>query len=87
MSYTPGDVLTVLPVLGGLPAIFIAAESLGLTTARSGTAGIFGADALDLLKQPCAQVPSIGPWGLRGLAGLLLAIPLSIEWLRRLRKA
>jgi hypothetical protein len=51
-----GDILTVpgpIPPLN--PAIFIAAEVLGLGTARSGTAGPFGPDDLDALDVPPDQ--------------------------------
>jgi hypothetical protein len=83
----PGDILGLPTAAGAPPSLFIAAEALGLATARSGTAGPFGADDLDALdlKEP-ARVPSIGAWGLRGLAGLILAIPFAIAWLRRSRR-
>lgn len=53
----PGDIL-MPPVTGGLspfPAIFIAAENLGLATVRSGTALLHGdeLDALEVTDPPC----------------------------------
>jgi hypothetical protein len=74
----PGDVLT-LPTAPGLPpSLFIAAEVMGLGTARSLTAGPFGADdvdALDLLYAPSPPVPMIGSWGLGALAVLMFGAP------------
>jgi hypothetical protein len=59
-----GDVLTVPAFVGGFPALFIAAESLGLATIRSGAAGPFGSDDLDALD--VKLVPE--PGGLTALA-------------------
>ncbi len=82
----PGDVLTVPFVAGGLPAIFIAAESLGLTTARGGTAGPFGADeldALDLLPVP-VYVPVGGIAITIATSGALLSLGFgALTWSRR----
>jgi hypothetical protein len=79
----PGDVLT-LPTAPGLPpALFIAAEVMGLGTARSLTAGPFGSDdvdALDLLAS--APVPMLGSWGTAGLALLMFGAPLLAARLR-----
>ncbi len=50
----PGDIL-IPPVVGGLspfPGIFIAAENLGLVTARFGVLPPDDLDALDVLRQP-----------------------------------
>jgi hypothetical protein len=80
-----GDVLT-LPTAAGLPpAIFIPAETLGLGTLRTGTAGPFGfgddLDALDILpEQPPVPLP---PWAPAALAGLLPATALAAAGLRR----
>ena len=47
-----GDILMAPAAPGMTPGIFIAAEALGLATARSGAAGQFGADDLDALAVP-----------------------------------
>ena len=66
-----GDILT-LPFAPGLPpAIFIAAEALGLGTLRSGTAGPFGADDLDALDILAVPEPGAGLLVGIGLATLL----------------
>lgn len=86
----PGDVLTVPAGPPGTPAIFIAAEAMGLGTARSATAGPFGpddVDALDVIEYLFAPpVPSLGPWGLGALAAVLAAGPLLGLRLRRRRR-
>ena len=51
MPIEEGDIL-MPPAAPGPPALFIAAEALGLGTARSGTAGPFGPDDVDAIDVP-----------------------------------
>ena len=75
MPIEPGDVLTVPTGAGLPPALFIAAEVMGLGTARSGTAGPFGPDELDALDVlPTTPVPALAVWGLVVVAGLFLGL-------------
>lgn len=74
-----GDVLMPPAVAGTPPAIFIAAEALGLATLRSGTAGPFGADdldALDIIGSSPPVVPVLGPWAWVALGALLVTMTL-----------
>jgi hypothetical protein len=52
MPIEEGDILMPPTVAGAPPAIFIAAEALGLGTVRSGTAGQFGADDVNAIDLP-----------------------------------
>jgi hypothetical protein len=72
-----GDVLTVPAVAGGLPALFVAAESLGLATLRTAP-GPFGSDDLDALD--IKLVPEPG-WLAQLVPGLAL-----LAWLGRRRR-
>jgi hypothetical protein len=78
-----GDVLTPPPGAGLPPALFVAAETLGLGTLRSGTAGPSGfgddLDAMDVLP-PATPVAN---WAIGALAALLPATALLAARLRR----
>lgn len=80
-----GDVLTFPAGPAGTPpCIFIAAEALGLATARSGTAGPNGPDELDALDiVPRHVVPAHPTWVLAPLAALLLGTGLLVLQRRR----
>jgi hypothetical protein len=65
-----GDVLTVPAFAGGFPALFVAAESLGLATFRSGLPGPFGSDDLDALDVKLVPEPGSLVLLLSGVVGL-----------------
>jgi hypothetical protein len=72
-----GDVLTIPTGPGLPPALFIAAEVMGLGTVRSGTAGPFGADEVDALDLNLTPVPALAPVSLLALGGGLIGL---IAW-------
>ena len=78
-----GDVLTPPPAAGLPPALFVGAETLGLGTLRSGTAGPSGfsddLDAMDILP----PATPIANWAIGALAALLPATALLAARLRR----
>jgi hypothetical protein len=85
-----GDILTFPAVAGLPPCIFIAAENLGLATARSGTAVLPTGDeldALDIVPSPEPDVPAHPTWALAPLAALLLGTGGWLVHRRRLRRA
>jgi hypothetical protein len=85
VAIEPGDILT-LPTAAGLPpALFIAAEALGLGTARSGSAGPFGSDELDALDLNLVPVPALAPVSLLALGGGLIGLVAWAASRRRLR--